>query len=267
MRNRRRTPSRARHGGHTIEGSPEPDGAGRSEVGVEAEQQAEQEFVDMAYARLDAMRDDANAMLEGVLDLGRGGTFQSRTERDVIVRTSLARLEQLDIGDQALTFGRIDRMPEGARVERQTGGAGRTAGQRGGAADGPEAGYHRDLPHRAAGHPQRRPRSTGGGLAGPDRRALLPGHRPGSPGPGAPAPSGPRGPAGGGPRGRAVRRPGSATGCRYSTEEADGFERRGGATGRAHRQRPAHRRPGRPAGRAGPGPLGPDDRHRLDHPA
>ena len=47
-------------------------------------------------------------MLEGVLDLGRGGTFQSRTERDVIVRTSLARLEQLDIGDQALTFGRID---------------------------------------------------------------------------------------------------------------------------------------------------------------
>ncbi len=49
-------------------------------------------------------------MLEGVLDLGRGGTFQSRTERDVIVRTSLARLEQLDIGDQALTFGRIDRL-------------------------------------------------------------------------------------------------------------------------------------------------------------
>jgi DNA helicase IV len=81
---------------------------------VEAEQQAEQEFVDMAYARLDAMRSDANAMLEGVLDLGRGGTFQSRTERDVIVRTSLARLEQLDIGDQALTFGRIDRVLDDA---------------------------------------------------------------------------------------------------------------------------------------------------------
>ncbi|MGO8872370.1 MAG: HelD family protein, partial [Acidimicrobiales bacterium] len=84
---------------------------------MQPEQQAEQEFVDMAYARLDAMRSDATAMMEGVLDLGRGGTFQSRTERDVIVRTSLARLEQLDIGDQALTFGRIDRMvgePEGA---------------------------------------------------------------------------------------------------------------------------------------------------------
>ena len=73
----------------------------------------------MAYARLDAMRSDANSMLEGVLDLGRGGTFQSRTERDVIVRTSLARLEQLDIGDQALTFGRIDRLTrrDGAGVD------------------------------------------------------------------------------------------------------------------------------------------------------
>jgi len=77
---------------------------------VETELEAEQDFVDLAYARLDAMRGDANSMLEGVLDLGRGGTFQSRTERDVIVRTSLARLEQLDIGDQALTFGRIDRL-------------------------------------------------------------------------------------------------------------------------------------------------------------
>ena len=80
---------------------------------METELQGEQEFVDMAYARLDAMRRDANSMLEGVLDLGRGGTFQSRTERDVIVRTSMARLEQLDIGDQALTFGRIDRVNEG----------------------------------------------------------------------------------------------------------------------------------------------------------
>src|SRR5664280_273949 len=86
--------------------------------GVESELQAEQEFVDMAYGRLDAMRSDANSMLEGVLDLGRGGTFQSRTERDVIVRTSLARLEQLDIGDQALTFGRIDRVEE----DRDAGG-------------------------------------------------------------------------------------------------------------------------------------------------
>ena len=70
---------------------------------------------------------------EGVLDLGKGGTFQSRTERDVIVRTSLARLEQLDIGDQALTFGRIDRLGMGDRR-----GADRRRAERDGpSADGP----------------------------------------------------------------------------------------------------------------------------------
>jgi DNA helicase IV len=89
---------------------------------VETERQAEQEFVDTAYARLDAMRSDANSMMEGVLDLGKGGTFQSRTERDVIVRTSLARLEQLDIGDQALTFGRIDRLRDDHDPAQPAGG-------------------------------------------------------------------------------------------------------------------------------------------------
>ena len=74
--------------------------------------QDEQDFLDRAYDGLEFMRGEARQMLEGVLDLGRGGTFQSRTERDIVVRTSLARLEQLDIGDQALYFGRIDRVPE-----------------------------------------------------------------------------------------------------------------------------------------------------------
>ncbi len=64
------------------------------------------------YDGLEFMRGEARQMLQGVLDLGRGGTFQSRTERDIVVRTSLARLEQLDIGDQALYFGRIDRLPD-----------------------------------------------------------------------------------------------------------------------------------------------------------
>jgi DNA helicase IV len=72
----------------------------------------EQEFLNRAHDGLEAMRGEARQMLQGVLDLGRGGTFQSRTERDIVVRTSLARLEQLDIGDQALYFGRIDRVPE-----------------------------------------------------------------------------------------------------------------------------------------------------------
>ena len=50
--------------------------------------------------------------------MGRGGTFQSRTERDIVVRTSLARLEQLDIGDQALYFGRIDASPSRSTTPR-----------------------------------------------------------------------------------------------------------------------------------------------------
>ena len=80
------------------------------------ELEAEQEYLDRAHEGLEFMRGEARHMLDGVLDLGRGGTFQSRTERDIVVRTSLARLEQLDIGDQALYFGRIDRVPEDGRV-------------------------------------------------------------------------------------------------------------------------------------------------------
>ncbi len=81
----------------------------------EQDVQEEQLFLDRAYEGLDSMRAEASRMLESVLDLGRGGTFQSRTERDIVVRTSMARLAQLDIGDQALCFGRIDRTPEGGR--------------------------------------------------------------------------------------------------------------------------------------------------------
>jgi len=68
----------------------------------------EQTFLDHAHASLQAMRVEAEQLRDSVMDLGRGGTFQSRTERDIVVRSALARLEQLDIGDQALCFGRID---------------------------------------------------------------------------------------------------------------------------------------------------------------
>ena len=87
----------------------------------------EQRFLDQAYLGLEAMRADANRMLQSVLDLGRGGTFQSRTERDIVVRTSLARLAQLDIGDQALCFGRIDRLPEPGQVDGEAFHIGRLA--------------------------------------------------------------------------------------------------------------------------------------------
>jgi len=85
-------------------------------VAAQPELEEEQRFLDRAHDGLDAMRADAQRMLESVLDLGRGGTFQSRTERDIVVRTSLARLAQLAIGEQALCFGRIDFAPEDGRA-------------------------------------------------------------------------------------------------------------------------------------------------------
>ncbi len=79
-------------------------------MATDSELEEEQHFLELAHSGLDAMRDESRAMLESVLDLGKGGTPQSRTERDIVVRTSLARLAQLDIGDQGLCFGRIDQV-------------------------------------------------------------------------------------------------------------------------------------------------------------
>ncbi|HEX4863889.1 MAG TPA: ATP-binding domain-containing protein [Acidimicrobiales bacterium] len=69
---------------------------------------AEQAHVDLAYERLAAMRATAAAMLQDAFG-ERGGTFQALTERDIRVRNSLGRLEQLEIGETSLVFGRIDR--------------------------------------------------------------------------------------------------------------------------------------------------------------
>jgi DNA helicase IV len=69
---------------------------------------AEQAHVDLAYARLAAMRAAAARMLQDAFS-ERGGTFQAVTERDIRVRNSLNRLEQLEIGRESLVFGRIDR--------------------------------------------------------------------------------------------------------------------------------------------------------------
>jgi DNA helicase IV len=80
-------------------------------VTQEREVAEEQLHLDRAHVALDVMRDEARSMLSDVLDIGRGGTFQSRTERDIVVNTALSRLQQLDIGDQALCFGRIDTAP------------------------------------------------------------------------------------------------------------------------------------------------------------
>ena len=71
---------------------------------------AEQEFIDFAYACLQRSRDDAwrmRTLHEGTL----GGTFQARYERDVVDEVVFNRISQLDLGDAALVFGRIDRAP------------------------------------------------------------------------------------------------------------------------------------------------------------
>jgi DNA helicase IV len=69
--------------------------------------EAEQAYIDHAYACLAQARTSA-ARLESMVEVGRGGTEQARFERDVIWDTVAARLRELDLGDAALVFGRID---------------------------------------------------------------------------------------------------------------------------------------------------------------
>jgi len=86
-------------------------------AGSDAELAVEQAHVDRAYARLDELRKEAEETLRAVLVTSRGGTPQARAERDIVVRTTLARLDQLDVGDQALCFGRIDRRADHGPLE------------------------------------------------------------------------------------------------------------------------------------------------------
>ena len=71
----------------------------------------EQAYVDHAYACLEASRLDA-WKLRNLSEAGLGGTFQARYERDVFDEALVNRLVQLDLGDAALVFGRIDRHGE-----------------------------------------------------------------------------------------------------------------------------------------------------------
>ena len=72
---------------------------------------AEQAYIDHAYECLETSRTDAwklRSIHEGTL----GGTVQARYERDVFDETLVNRLTQLDLGDAALVFGRIDRLAD-----------------------------------------------------------------------------------------------------------------------------------------------------------
>lgn len=68
---------------------------------------AEQVFVDHAYTCLERQRAAAVA-LRSSRHVGPGGTFSNRFESDAIAERADRRLEQLQLGDQSLVFGRID---------------------------------------------------------------------------------------------------------------------------------------------------------------
>jgi DNA helicase IV len=64
----------------------------------------EQDLVDRAYARLEAMRERARIFAAA----SAANSASAGPERDAMVEQSLRRAQQLNIGDESLIFGRID---------------------------------------------------------------------------------------------------------------------------------------------------------------
>ncbi len=76
---------------------------------------AEQAVIDHAYARIEAMREQARRVAAGILDQGAGGTHSARLERDVRIHVTERRLAELRVGDAPLCFGRTDHV-DGERL-------------------------------------------------------------------------------------------------------------------------------------------------------
>ena len=72
---------------------------------------AEQAYVDHAYDCLERTRRSA-WRLRDLNEADLGGTFQARFERNAFDEALVKRLTDLDLGDAALVFGRIDRYAE-----------------------------------------------------------------------------------------------------------------------------------------------------------
>ena len=171
--------------------------------------EVEQAYIDHAYECLDAARSRATR-LRSMVEVGSGGTFQARYERDVIEGSVQQRLANLQLGSASLVFGRIDTTDDDT--------------------------FHIGTARRGRRSPEPRRRR----LAGPGRRALLPGDGSGPDGPAAAAP---------------LRHPG---------QDAARHRRRGLRPRRAGAGRhPGLRRAARIA-RAAPHRL--SDRHRRHHP-
>ena len=71
----------------------------------------EQVYIDHAYDCLERSR-EAAWRLRDLNEADLGGTFQARFERNAFDEALLKRLEDLDLGDASLVFGRIDRIAE-----------------------------------------------------------------------------------------------------------------------------------------------------------
>lgn len=72
---------------------------------------AEQAYIDHAYSCLERSKTDA-WRIRDLNEASTGGTFQARFERNAFDEQLLNRLTQLDLGDAALVFGRIDKLAE-----------------------------------------------------------------------------------------------------------------------------------------------------------
>ncbi|MFV2175173.1 HelD family protein [Actinomadura sp. LOL_016] len=68
----------------------------------------EQRYVDVAYARLEEMRDEAQAMIREGYRQSQAGTKASLVDRDAWVHQAARRAQALDIADDGLVFGRLD---------------------------------------------------------------------------------------------------------------------------------------------------------------
>lgn len=69
---------------------------------------AEQRYVDIAYARLEEMRADAQAMIREGYRQSLAGTKGSLVDRDAMVHQAALRAQALDVADDGLVFGRLD---------------------------------------------------------------------------------------------------------------------------------------------------------------